>query len=111
MGRVERITEDQVSRLVRFVLARIPDTASVEGEEARRTAAALHLTAYRRIAAVRHHRDLTPDRTAGTELSSTASWNLLVSFALVWRDHPDFPADAAVETSAFGTEAPLSPAA
>lgn len=105
---MERITEEQVAQLARFVLARIPDAASLEGE-ARRAAAALRIAAYRQIAAVRHHRVSPPAQAAETEVSATASWNLLVAFAGVWRDHPDFPVDAAVETFEFDCESPLSP--
>ncbi|MFD4240517.1 hypothetical protein ACFWP3_02740 [Streptomyces sp. NPDC058525] len=105
---MERITEDQVARLVSFVFARIPDPASCQGE-ARRTAAALRLAANKQIAAVRFHRSSLPEQATGTELHATASWNLLVAFAEIWHDHPEFPADAAVETFEFDSESPLSP--
>ncbi|MEU2231860.1 hypothetical protein [Streptomyces vietnamensis] len=105
---MERITEEQVAQLARFVTARIPDAASLEGE-ACRAAAALRIAALRQIAAVRHHRASSGAVVAETELHATASWNLLVAFAGVWRDHPDFPVDAAIETFEFDSEAPLSP--
>ncbi|MFI7322781.1 hypothetical protein [Streptomyces venezuelae] len=104
---MERISEYQVGQLVRFVLARIPDTAPLQGE-ARRTAMALRLAADKQIAAVRFHRDSPPQRAAETELHAVASWNLLVALAQVWHDHPDFPADAAMETFEFDCESPLS---
>ncbi|KOG30206.1 hypothetical protein AQJ84_17335 [Streptomyces resistomycificus] len=104
---MERIAEDQVARLVRFVLARIPDPASLQGE-ARRTATALQLAATKQIAAVRYHRASPPRPAAATELHASASWNLLVAFAHVWHDHPEFPADAAIETFEFESESPLS---
>lgn len=105
--RVERITEDQVARLVRFVSARIPDPASCQGE-ARRAATALLLAANKQIA-VRFHRSSLPEQAAATELHAAASWNLLVAFAGTWHDHPEFPADAAIETFEFDSESPLSP--
>jgi hypothetical protein len=105
---VERITEDQVARLVRFVFARIPDPASCQGE-ARRAATALRLAANKQIAAVRFHRSSLPGQAAGTELHANASWNLLVALAEIWRDHPEFPSDATIETFDFDSESPLSP--
>jgi hypothetical protein len=104
---VERITEEQVGELIRFVLARIPNEASLQGE-ARRTATALRLAAYKEAAAVRFHRNASAAAAAETELSATASWNLLVAFAQIWDDHPEFPADAAMETFEFDSESPLS---
>ncbi|MCC3768217.1 hypothetical protein [Streptomyces sp. UNOC14_S4] len=104
---MERITEDQVGQLIRFVLARIPDAASLQGE-ARRAAAALRLAAYRQAAAVRFHRNASAEVAAETELHATASWNLLVALAQTWDDHPDFPIDAAIETYEFDSESPLS---
>jgi hypothetical protein len=104
---VERITDDQIAQLVRFVLARIPDSASLQGE-ACRTATALRLAATKQIAAVRFHRASPPEQAAETELHATASWNLLVAFAQIWHDHPEFPADAAIETFDFDSESPLS---
>ncbi|MFF2548384.1 hypothetical protein ACFVUY_38310 [Kitasatospora sp. NPDC058063] len=104
---MEQITDDQVTQLVRFVFARIPDAASLQGE-ARRAAAALRLAATKQVAAVRFHRASLPEQAAETELHATASWNLLVAFAQIWHDHPEFPADAAVETFKFDSESPLS---
>ncbi|MEU6298103.1 hypothetical protein [Streptomyces erythrochromogenes] len=103
---MERITEDQVARLVGFVSARIPETAPLQGE-ARRTAAALRIAANKQIAAVIFHRHSPPEHSGETELHATASWNLLVALAEIWHDHPDFPADAAVETFDFDCESPL----
>lgn len=103
---MERITDDQVTQLVRFVSARIPDAAPLQGE-ARRTAMALRLAADKQIAAVRFHRAVAPEQSAGTELHATASWNLLVAFAGIWHDHPEFPADAAIETFEFDYDSPL----
>ncbi|WLQ53743.1 hypothetical protein P8A21_40100 (plasmid) [Streptomyces poriferorum] len=102
---MERITEDQVARLVGFVSARIPETAPLQGE-ARRTAAALRLAANKQIAAVRFHRAAPPVSGATTDLAA-AAWNLLVDFAEIWRDHPEFPADAAKETFEFDCDSPL----
>ncbi|MGV9245330.1 hypothetical protein [Streptomyces sp. NPDC003710] len=107
---MERITEEHVAQLVRFVLARIPDTASLQGE-ARRAATALRLAAEKQIAAVRFHRASPSEQWAQTELHATASLDHLVAFAQIWHDHADFPADAAVETFEFDSESPLSPTA
>ncbi|MFI8106755.1 hypothetical protein [Streptomyces sp. NPDC086023] len=104
---MERITEDQVAQLTGFVFARIPDATSLQGE-ARRAATALRLAAAKQVAAVRFHRASPPENAAETELHATASWNLLVAFAQIWHDHPDFPADAAIETFEFDSESPLS---
>ncbi|WP_141585021.1 hypothetical protein [Actinomadura sp. WMMA1423] len=104
---MERITEDQVARLVGFVSARIPESAPLQGE-ARRTAAALRLAADKQIAAVIFHRNSPAEHAGETELHAAASWNLLVALAGIWRDHPEFPADAAVETFDFDCESPLS---
>ncbi|WP_392667098.1 hypothetical protein [Streptomyces sp. LN785] len=104
---MERISEDQIAQVVRFVFSRIPDTAPLQGE-ARRTAMALRLAANKQIAAVRFHRASPPEHAAETELHAAASWNLLVAFAQIWHDHPDFPADAAIETFEFDCESPLS---
>ncbi|MFB6527231.1 hypothetical protein [Streptomyces sp. NPDC056399] len=105
---MERITEEQFVRLNRFVRARIADAASAEGET-RPAVAALGIAAQRQWAAVHFHRTSSSAQRAETELHATASWNLLVAFADVWRDHPDFPAEAAVETFEFDSETPLSP--
>ncbi|MFJ4895749.1 hypothetical protein ACIP5U_38045 [Streptomyces sp. NPDC088788] len=75
---MERIAEDQVNRLARLVWDRIPDPASLQGE-ARRTATA---------------------NGATTDVAA-AAWNLLVAFAEIWHDHPEFSADAARETFEF----------
>ncbi|GAA4378697.1 hypothetical protein GCM10023088_39940 [Actinomadura verrucosospora] len=104
---MERITDDQVARLVGFVSARIPDSAPLQGE-ARRTAAALRLAAHKQIAAVIFHRNSPAEHAGETEVLAAASWNLLAALAGIWRDHPDFPADAAVETFDFDCESPLS---
>ncbi|WP_055600807.1 hypothetical protein [Streptomyces aureus] len=105
---MERITEEQVARLNRFVLARIADAASLQ-DEARPVVMALRIAAGKQIAAVLFHRTSSPAQAAETELHAAASWNLLVALAEVWRDHPDFPADAAIETFEFDSETPLSP--
>ncbi|GGU05185.1 MULTISPECIES: hypothetical protein [Streptomyces] len=105
---MERITDEQISQLARFVVARIPDAVPLKGE-ARRAAVALRIAAYKQIAAVRYHRASSGAQVAETDLHAAASWNLLVAFADVWRDHPDFPADAAIETFEFDSESPLSP--
>ncbi|WP_329138614.1 hypothetical protein OG552_31165 [Streptomyces sp. NBC_01476] len=104
-----RITEDQITRLVTFVHARIPDEQTLTRDEARR-AAALRLVTDRQIAALRHYRHSVPDARARAEVHATASWNLLVSLAHLWHDHPDFPAEAAVETFEFDATDPLRPA-
>ncbi|MFG2881422.1 hypothetical protein ACGFYV_03720 [Streptomyces sp. NPDC048297] len=57
---------------------------------------------------MRFHRASPPQQAAETELHATASWNLLVAFAHIWRDHREFPADAATETFDFDSESPLS---
>ncbi|MEU5825604.1 hypothetical protein [Streptomyces sp. NPDC047803] len=102
---MERITEGQVNRLVRFVWDRIPDPASLQGE-ARRTATALRLAADKQILAVRFHQAAPPANGATTD-AAAAAWNLLVAFAGIWHDHPEFPADAARETFEFDCDAPL----
>ncbi|MGW2064385.1 hypothetical protein OH782_35490 [Streptomyces sp. NBC_01544] len=104
---MERITGDQVARLVGFVSARIPETAPLQGE-ARRTAAALRLAANKQIAAVIFYRNSPAEHTGETELHAAASWNLLVALAGIWHDHPEFPTDAAIETFDFDCESPLS---
>ncbi|MFC8455214.1 hypothetical protein [Kitasatospora sp. NPDC057223] len=104
---MERITEDQVAQLAGFLFARIPDEASLQGE-ARRAATALRLAATKQVAAVRFHRSSPPETAAKTELHASASWNLLVAFAKIWHDHPEFPAGAARETFEFDSESPLS---
>ena len=104
---MERITEDQVARVLGFVSARIPETARLQGE-ARRTAAALRLAADKQIATVIFYRTSPADHAGESELHAAAPWNLLVALAGIWRDHPQFPADAAAETFDFGCESPLS---
>ncbi|WJV48754.1 hypothetical protein [Streptomyces flavofungini] len=106
---VERITEEQFTRLVGFVWARVSDVAPLQGE-ARRAAVALRLAAQKQIAAVVFHRSGPAEQAGETELHATASWNLLVEFARVWGDHSEFPADAAVETFDFDSASPLSAA-
>ncbi|MFE4310610.1 hypothetical protein ACFRR6_31690 [Streptomyces sp. NPDC056891] len=105
---MDRITEEQVAQLNRFVLARIADADSLQ-EEARPAVMALRIAAGKQIAAVLFHRTSPPAQRTETELHAAASWNLLVAFAEVWRDHPDFPAEAAIETFEFDSETPLSP--
>ncbi|WP_328488121.1 hypothetical protein [Streptomyces zaomyceticus] len=105
---MERVTEDQVGQLNKFVLARIADADSLQ-EEARPAVMALRIAAGKQIAAVLFHRTSSAVQRAETELHAAASWNLLVALAGVWRDHPDFPADAAIETFEFDSETPLSP--
>ncbi|MFD6821496.1 hypothetical protein ACFWC5_14135 [Streptomyces sp. NPDC060085] len=102
---MERITEDQLNRLVRFVRDRIPDPASLQGE-ARLTATALRLSADKQTSAVRFHR-ITPPANGATTDVAAAAWNLLVALAGIWHDHPEFPADAAKETFEFDCNAPL----
>ncbi|MFE2825167.1 hypothetical protein [Streptomyces sp. NPDC059271] len=103
---MERITEDQVTRLVRFVSERIPDAGPLKGES-RGTATALRLAADKQIAAVRFHRAAPPENRATTDLAAT-TWNLLVAVAEIGHDHPEFPAGAAKETFEFDCESPLS---
>ncbi|MFD9033520.1 hypothetical protein ACFVZW_20570 [Streptomyces sp. NPDC059567] len=67
------------------------------------------MAADKQIAAVRFHRASPPAQAVETELHATASWNLLVAFAEIWSDHPEFPADAAMETFEFDCQLPLSP--
>ncbi|MFJ6079847.1 hypothetical protein ACIQI8_00495 [Streptomyces sp. NPDC092369] len=107
---MERITDDQVARLIGFVSARVPESAPLQGE-ARRTAAALRLAADKQIAAVIFYRTSPADHARETELHAAASWNLLVALAGIWHDHPEFPADAALETFDFDCESPLSTSA
>lgn len=102
---MERLTDDQVTQLVRFVLARIPDATSLHGE-ARRTAAALRWVAERQVTALRFHQASPPAHPAASELAG-ASWNLLVNLAHVWHDHPNFPANIAIETFEFDSPSPL----
>ncbi|MEU3645435.1 hypothetical protein AB0E59_18785 [Lentzea sp. NPDC034063] len=106
---MERITEEQLSLLVQFVLARISDLDALREGESRRAVATLRMVAYRQIAAIRHYRAVTPEKAARSEHHATASWNLLVSIAEMWRDHPEFPAGAAIETFEFDSENPLAP--
>ncbi|MER6749620.1 hypothetical protein ACFW6C_04670 [Streptomyces fungicidicus] len=104
---MERITEDQIARLVSFVYARILDADSLQ-EEARRTVTALRLVADKQVAAVRYFR-ASPSGSAAVAEHANASWNLLVSIARIWRDHSEFPTDAAMETFDFDAESPLMP--
>jgi hypothetical protein len=104
---MERITEDQVNRLVEFVYARIPGADSLGEEEARRMATALRLVVDKQVAAIRYYRASSPEIAAVSEVHATASWNLLVSVAQIWRDHLEFPVNAAVETFEFDAENPL----
>lgn len=105
---MERITDDQIARLVAFVDARISDVDSLQ-EEVRHMVAALRLVADRQIAAVRYFRASRSESDAAVELAN-ASWNLLVSVATIWRDRSDFPVDAAIETFEFDADNPLMPA-
>ncbi|MFE8010711.1 hypothetical protein [Streptomyces sp. NPDC057418] len=104
---MERITEDQIKRLVSFVYARILGADSLQGE-ARRTVAALRLVADKQVAAVRYFR-ASPSSGHAVADHANSSWNLLVSIARIWRDHSEFPADAAMETFEFDAESPLAP--
>ncbi|MFD0043042.1 hypothetical protein ACFVIZ_35970 [Streptomyces anulatus] len=104
---MERITEGQISRLVSFVYARISDADALQ-EEARRTVTALRLVADKQVAAVRYFR-ASPSSGAAVAEHANASWNLLVSIARIWRDHSEFPIDAAMETFDFDAESPLMP--
>ncbi|GAA3810680.1 hypothetical protein ACFS5L_41900 [Streptomyces phyllanthi] len=107
---MERITEDQIARLVTFVYARISDADSLQEEGARRMVTALRVMADKQVAAVRYYRASPSDGTGAVEVHAIASWNLLVSVAHIWRDHSEFPADAAMETFEFDAEDPLRPA-
>ncbi|MDX3570467.1 hypothetical protein [Streptomyces sp. ID05-47C] len=102
---MERITEDQIARLVSFVHARILDADSLQ-EEACRTVTALRLVVDKQVAAVRYFRS-SPSGSAAVAEHANASWNLLVSIARIWRDHSEFPIDAAMETFDFDAESPL----
>ncbi|MFE5097402.1 hypothetical protein ACFRCI_45790 [Streptomyces sp. NPDC056638] len=104
---MEQITEDQIARLVTFVYERISDADSLQ-EEARRTVTALRLVADKQVAAVRYFRASRSESAAVAE-HANASWNLLVSVAHIWRDHSEFPIDAAMETFEFDAENPLMP--
>lgn len=103
---VERINDEQIAALVRFVYARISDTDSVKDESVRRAANALRLATDKQVAAVRYYRASSQSAEA-VELHATSAWNLLVSIAQIWRDRVDFPADAAIETFEFDAENPL----
>ena len=105
---MERITDDQVQRLLTFTAERTRPTRSPAAEDADRAALALQTAVLRLSAAVRFHRSAVPDTAAQTELHATGCWNLLVDLAKVWRDHPDFPADAAVETFDCTDDFPLT---
>ena len=102
------MTEEQFMLLAGFVEARIPDAETCQNEEARRRAVALRLVAMRQISAVRFYRTARPESVAAAELA-TGSWNLLVQLSQVWREHPDFPSDAAIETFDFDVDDPLGP--
>ncbi|WP_405986452.1 hypothetical protein [Streptomyces sp. NBC_00872] len=104
---MERITEGQIALLVSFVYARLSDADALQ-EEARRTVTALHLVADKQVAAVRYFRS-SPSSGAAVADHANASWNLLVSIARIWRDHSEFPIDAAMETFEFDAESPLMP--
>ncbi|MEV0537158.1 hypothetical protein [Kitasatospora sp. NPDC050463] len=107
---MDRITEEQIGRLVKFVYARISGADSLREEEARRTTTALRLTVDKQVAAVRYYRASPPESAAVSEVHATASWNLLVAIAQIWRDHSEFPIDSAIETFEFDAENPLMPA-
>jgi hypothetical protein len=109
-GGVERITEDQIGRLVQFVEARISDAGSLQEEDARRAAAALRLIVHKQVGAIRYYQAIPPEAAAVSELHATSGWNLLVYVAQVWQDHSDFPNAAAIETYEFDDEHPLKPA-
>ncbi|WP_173092833.1 hypothetical protein [Actinomadura verrucosospora] len=102
---MKRITEDQIGRLVSFIDDRISDADSLQ-EEAHRIVTALRVTVGKQIGAVRYFR-ASPSSGAAVAEHANASWNLLVSIAGIWRDHSEFPSDAAVETFDFDTESPL----
>ncbi|WP_157411045.1 hypothetical protein [Actinoplanes rectilineatus] len=106
---MERITERQIARLVDFVEARISDTDSRESEAERRAASALRLVVHKQVAAIRYYRSAPPKAVSTAELHATASWNLLVGVAQIWRDHLGFPEDAAIETFEFEDDHPLLP--
>ena len=106
---MERITEHQIALLVNFVKARISDADSLQDESGRRAASALRLVVHKQVAVIRYYRAAPPKATPTSELHATASWNLLVDVAQIWRDHPDFPNDAAIETFDFEAEHPLMP--
>lgn len=104
---MDRITDGQISQVVEFVYARILDVDSVREDEARRAVTALRLVSDKQVAAVRYYRASLPEAAALSEVHATASWNLLVSLAKVWRDHSEFPVDAAIESFEFDAENPL----
>ncbi|MEV7924692.1 hypothetical protein [Kitasatospora sp. NPDC088779] len=107
---MERITDGQISQLVKFVYARILGADSLREDEAHRTATALRLITDKQVAAIRYYRASPPETAAVSEVHATASWNLLVSVAKIWRDHSEFPIGAAIETFEFEAENPLMPA-
>ncbi len=104
---MEWIDDDRIERLVACVDARIADADSPQ-EEARRLVAALRLVVHRQVGAVGYFRVARTDSAAASELA-ISSWNLLVYIACIWRDHADFPIDAAIETYEFDAENPLMP--
>ncbi|MEV6398103.1 hypothetical protein AB0M39_25580 [Streptomyces sp. NPDC051907] len=104
---MERITDEQIALLVSFAYARISDADALQ-EEACRTVTALRLVVDKQIAAVRYFRT-SPSSGAAVAEHANASWNLLVSIARIWRDHSEFPIDAAMETFEFDAESPLMP--
>ncbi|MFD8740079.1 hypothetical protein ACFV06_34920 [Streptomyces sp. NPDC059618] len=106
---MERISDGQIASLVKFLLARISDEDSFRERGADRSTSALRLVVNRQVAAVRYYRACPPETAAASELHATASWNLLVTVSEVWRDHVDFPADAAMETFEFDADNPLAP--
>jgi hypothetical protein len=93
------------------VYGRLAAAQALQEEDRRRAVSALRLVADRQVAAVRYYRTSAPVGGEDIELHATASWNLLVSLAQLWKNHPEFPADAAVETFDCDAEHPLTPGA
>ncbi|SEQ13080.1 hypothetical protein SAMN05216188_102162 [Lentzea xinjiangensis] len=106
---MERITEDQISRLVGFVDSRVSDPLSTQDEGDRRMATALRMVVNKQIAAVRYYRASLSGGVVTSEVHAISAWNSLVSIALIWQNHPEFPADAAIETFEFDAANPLLP--
>lgn len=106
-----RISDGQIAELVEFVFARISDEDSCQEGVVHRTTSALRAVVDKQILAVRYYRacPLGSAAAASAELHASASWNLLVGVSEVWRDHPDFPVDAAMETFDFDVDNPLAP--
>lgn len=108
---MERITEYEIRRLVDFIEARISESNSRPEVGPHRLVSALRLIVHKQLAAIRYYRTIPPEAATVSEALAIGSWNLLVNMANVWRDHSDFPDDAAMETFDFEAEDPLKPTA